>query len=332
MANGMEATPMLLFSPAAFAKLTPVPFLQAHLKQPTPTRPNGRSAQAFRQPTVNTGSLTHSDGSAVVRVGNTAVVCGVRAEMLLASDIPKPPPTSAAPEHCIEELGLLVPNLELSTGCSPAHLPGNPPTSLAQSLSHRLKSLLHSSNILDINDLRIDYTEPATDPDVPDEEPKTVTKAYWTLYLDVLCIALDGNAFDAAWGAVVAALRNTLLPKAWWDVDHEGIVCSPLASEAHKLSLKDLPIPSTFAVFSTRSPLKQDEDAETWVLADPDGFEEAACKEFLTVAITQGRNGKGSILKLEKEGGRCIGATEIRQCAKLAEARWSEWEIALRGS
>lgn len=34
-------------------------------------------------------------------------------------------------------------------------------------------------------------------------------KAAWVLYIDVVCINYDGNAFDAAVLAVMAALRNS---------------------------------------------------------------------------------------------------------------------------
>ena len=91
MADGAETTPGLSFPRETFAKLAPGPFLRAHLKQKTPIRANGRSPSEFRTPAINMGSLTHSNGSAVVRVGDTAVVCGVRGEILLASDMPHPP-------------------------------------------------------------------------------------------------------------------------------------------------------------------------------------------------------------------------------------------------
>ncbi|KAA6413949.1 MAG: exoribonuclease family [Lasallia pustulata] len=155
---------------------------------------------------------------AVVRVGDTAVVCGVRAEILLASSIPQPPPPSVTPaeEEAAEELaalGLLVPNLTLSTGCSPAHLPGSPPSPLAQSLTQRILTLLHTSRLVSLSDLMISHQPPA---DAADAEPPPAPeiKAYWTLYIDVLFISLDGNAFDAAWGAVLAALGDTRLPGA----------------------------------------------------------------------------------------------------------------------
>lgn len=261
-----------------------------------------------------------------MRLGDTAVVCGVRGEILMASEVPHPPNEDVNEENFIEDLGLLVPNVELSTGCSPAHLPGNPPSGLAQSLSWRVHSLLHTSNLVKPSDLRIQYTEPRSEELGPDEEPATVTKAYWTLYIDIMCISLDGNAFDAAWTAVMAALQNTSLPKAWWDADQEAIVCSPLASEAHKLALNGMPMAASFAVFSTASPLKQRSEAESWVLADPDGFEEEICREVLTVVVDDGK-----VLKVEKHGGSRVGKDDVKKCAELAFGQWQR-SMKLGGS
>ncbi|CAK3888416.1 related to exosome complex exonuclease [Lecanosticta acicola] len=329
MANGSESAPGLSISQETFAKLTPGPFLRAHLKQKTPIRPNGRSPSEFRTPTINTGSLTHSNGSAVVRLGDTAVVCGVRGEVLLASDIPHPPGEDLDKKDLIEDIGLVVPNLELSTGCSPAHLPGSPPSTLAQSFSYRISSLLHDSHMVDVDSLRIRYTEPKAEDALPDEEPTVITKAYWTLYLDVLCLALDGNAFDAAWLAVTAALRDTKLPRAWWDPDQEGIICSPLASECHPLQLIGLPLAVTFAVFTTASPLKKQEEAETWVLADPDSFEEDLCNERITIVLQPASRGRPDVLKIEKSGGPYIGKDTIARCVEEAETRRMQFETAL---
>nr|POE66255.1 exosome complex component rrp43 [Quercus suber] len=330
MANGTSTPGGLSFPRETFARLTPAPFLQAHLKQSSPIRPNGRKPEEWQTPVINTGSLTHSNGSAVVRVGDTAVVCGIRAEVLLAADVPQPPKEDADPHDLIADLGLVVPNVELSTGCSPAHLPGNAPGTLAQSLSHRVLSLLRVANILRSEDLCITHVLPPTDEDGPDAQPQTVTKAYWTLYLDILCIALDGNPFDAIWAAVLASLRDTVLPRAWWDPEREMILCSPLTSEAKKLQLSDLPIAATFAVFSTASAFKQRHDAESWVLVDPDGFEEEICNESLTVVLRVDQMGKVHVLRLEKSGGTEIDLATMRQCVEKAKDRFAQWTSALK--
>ena len=321
MANGSTATPGLSFPRETFARLTPKPFLHAHLKQTSPVRPNGRSPDEFRQPTINVGSLTHSNGSAVVRSGDTAIVCGVRAELLLASDIPHPPNDSTNEDDLIEDLGLLVPNVELSTGCSPAHLPGNAPGSLAQSLSYRILSLLLTSKMIMPDDLKIDYAEPHTDENVPDEAPKMVTKAYWTLYIDILCISLDGNAFDTACTAMIAALKQTVLPKAWWDPDRGMVLCSPRLAEATKLSLSCLPVSSTFAVNSTASPLKPRTNSRNWTLADPDGFEEEVIIESLTITIALTTNERLRVMQMEKSGGSALEKDAIKRSIRSAEGR-----------
>ena len=42
-------------------------------------RPDGRSLQKFRPASVNVGSIKTADGSAIVKIGNTVVVCGIKA-------------------------------------------------------------------------------------------------------------------------------------------------------------------------------------------------------------------------------------------------------------
>jgi exosome complex component RRP43 len=159
-----------------------------------------------------------------------------------------------------------------------------------------------------------------------EDEPTVVVKAYWTLYIDILCISLDGNCYDAAWMAVMAALKNTTLPKAWWDADREAIVCSPLANEARKLTINGTPSATTFAVFSTASPLKQQSEAESWVLADPDSFEEDVCNETLTVVIDNGK-----LLRIEKHGGARVGKEAVAECVSVATEAWKKLQ-SLNGS
>ena len=330
MANGQIISPGLSFPRETFAKLTPKPFLHAHLKQTDPVRPNGRSPSESRKPTVNVGSLTHSNGSALVRSGDTAIVCGIRAEILLASDIPHPPNDGSDDDDLVEDLGLLVPNVELSTGCSPAHLPGNPPGSLAQSLSYRILSLLVASKVINPELLKIIYEESQTDEDLPDEGPKMVVKAYWTLYIDILCISLDGNAFDVACIAMIAALQQTVLPKAWWDPNREIILCSPQQAEAAHLRLDCLPVALTFAIFTTASPLKLKSGSRHWILADPDSFEEEATSESLTITVVLTDDQKLRVVRSEKSGGSSLTRDEITRCMQIAGERCKALTAMLR--
>lgn len=225
---------------------------------------------------------------------------------------------------------LLVPNIELSTGCSPNHLPGVPPSVEAQSLSQRLLSLLHSSRVVRKEDLKIYYTLP---PDAEQEElaKGPQLKAYWCLYIDLVCISYGGNVFDAAWLAVYAALRDTLLPRCWWDADRRLVFCSPEMGEARKLDLRGMPVPLSWAVFvpEFRTGKKVGME-EMWVLCDPDAFEEECCVEGGCLVIDMDTKGKAEILKLEKNGGARMGVQELKTLCELAEKRWKAWEKTLK--
>ncbi|CAG8486877.1 8901_t:CDS:2 [Paraglomus occultum] len=82
-------------------------------------RPNGR---------VFNRSVTTADGLAVVRIGNTSAICGIKAEV-------------AEPNVNTPLEGYLVPNVELPPMCSPNFKPG-PPSELAQVLSETVNKLL----------------------------------------------------------------------------------------------------------------------------------------------------------------------------------------------
>ncbi|KAH7065041.1 ribosomal protein S5 domain 2-type protein [Macrophomina phaseolina] len=365
--------PQLSFPRDIFAALSPAPFLLAHLDDnqtststtstkntSTATRPNGRAPTEARTPTINASSLSHCNGSAVVRLGDTAVVAGVRAELLRYADVPNPPRYEDFPggdmirggedggddddndeeeeeeeqageawddRDELERLGLLVPNVELATGATPNVMPGAPPGAEAQGLTARLVSALAASRVVRGRDLRVVGEVVAEE----GEAKRREVKAYWTLYVDVLFISLDGNAWDAAWGAVVAALRDTLLPKAWWDIDLGAVVCSEKVEEARALRLRGAPVAVSCAVFEPgkgRGKGGQDEEQErAWVLADPDAFEEQNCQEVVSVLLDV-VNGKSVLYGIEKSGGGVVGRDVLHGVVKLAEERWKAWDQA----
>ncbi len=340
----------LSFPRETFAKLSPHPYLLAHLQPSSstsiPARANGRSSTQFRPPHINNGSLTHAEGSAVLRIGDTTVVCGVRGEILLASNVggyrtdnSSTAPSSQPGYNEAKELDLLVPNIELATGCSPAFMPGQPPSTLAQSLSTRIYSLLHASSFVDSEDLRIWYQPPdlsgpdeKMDGDEEEEEREILEseiKAFWTLYIDILFISLDGNPFDAAWAAVVSALKDVRLPKAYWDPDREMILCEDAVSESKKLRLRGLPIAVTTLVFTAKEQ-RQDRDQKHWILVDPDTFEEGLCDESVTVVVDCSE-GAIKMLGISKSGGTIVGKDEMKNIVGLAERRWAELSRLLGG-
>lgn len=342
----MTSSKSLTLSSATFAKLSPHPFLLANL-QPSDTssvsaRTNGRQPRQARLPNINTSSLSHAFGSAVVRTGDTTVICGVRGETLLTSAIPNyrvSEDASAADSTEAKDYDLLVPNIELATGCAPNFLPGVPPTTLAQTLSTRVYSLLHSSKLLDVSQLRIHqddkledsvkhYSGEAMEEDANNEYDTAgnvvkAVKAYWVLYIDVLFVSFDGNAFDAAWAAILAALQDTKIPRAHWDADQEMVLCQ---NKKDSLNLRGFPVATTAAVFTAKEKQKKN-GGKYWALVDPDRLEESLCDETVTIVVDRS-SGETKILGISKSGGTIVGSDLMREMAAIAESRWEVFKTA----
>ncbi|KND89787.1 Exosome complex component rrp43 [Tolypocladium ophioglossoides CBS 100239] len=331
-------------SRATFAKLSPHPYLLANLEPSNddiqPARGSGRAPDEARPPTVNLSSLSHANGSAVVRMGDTTVICGVRAESILTASIPNHRASNTQTE--LKDYDLLVPNIELATGSAPQFLPGIPPTTLAQTLSTRIYSLLHNSKLILPDDLRIWHTRPSEQlasaedrmeededgNDSPDDGEKYVA-AYWVLYIDIFFVSFDGNPFDGAWAATVAALRDTTIPRARYDADRELVVCS--RKDPKPLTLNGMPVACTAVVFTGKE-TDRPTDGRYWLLVDPDRLEESLCDESVTIVVDC-KDGTTRILSISKHGGVVLSPKHLRSKGFLGMAgkRWNDVAAAITG-
>ncbi|KAG6887911.1 hypothetical protein C0992_010261 [Termitomyces sp. T32_za158] len=276
---------------SVFQRLHPRVYLERFLAENF--RPDGRVPDAWRDVNLNVGvcvrgdlqpteermgSISTADGSALVRLGNTTVVCGVKAEI-------------AEPELDREGEGFLVPNLDLPAMCSPKFKPG-PPTEEAQVVSDRLNEVLVASGILPLDSLCIHHG-----------------KSVWVLYVDATCINYDGNVFDATLLAMVAALKNSQflhrvdsvsclyslsnaaqLPKATYDEETGRTICTRKTKSP--LQIKRTPIAMSFGVFNSFVPwLFYNEPRVTFyafsttILADPTSFEEPLLDTTVSVVL-----------------------------------------------
>ncbi|PFH56726.1 hypothetical protein XA68_16102 [Ophiocordyceps unilateralis] len=328
-------------SRATFAKLSPYPYLLANLDPSddavAPARSNGRAPDEPRRPVANLSSLTHTQGSAVVRIGDTTVICGVRGETILTRNIPNY--RAANTETELSEYNLLVPNVDLNTGCAPQFVPGGPPSVLPQTLSSRIYTLLHTSKLIEPDQLRIWHTRPDADQDQPMDdddddgaaEAEATTErqvvAYWVLFIDLVFISFDGNPFDAAWTAVLAALRDTKLPRTSYDADKEFVFCS--RKDPRPLTMTTMPVACTVAVFTGRE-TDQPTDGKHWLLMDPDMLEESLCDESATIVVDCSTD-ETRILSLSKHGGIVLSpkALQSEQFLGWATRRWKDVVAAI---
>ncbi|KAJ7284965.1 ribosomal protein S5 domain 2-type protein [Mycena rebaudengoi] len=253
---------------AIFQRVHPRVYFSAFVTEQA--RPDGRAFDAWRDVSVNVGSISTADGSALVRLGETTIVCGVKAEI-------------AEPELDKPDEGFLVPNIDLPALCSPKFKPG-PPTEEAQVLSDRLNEALAS--IIPLSSLII---EPA--------------KAAWVLYVDATCINYDGNVFDAALIAMVAALRNTALPNATYNPETGLTSCSRASTTP--LQITRTPVSMSFGVF------------ETTLLADPTAFEEPLLDTTISIVVDE----NGELVSVSQVGPGVDGNDTLSMCIRVAKSR-----------
>ncbi|KIK57457.1 hypothetical protein GYMLUDRAFT_247090 [Collybiopsis luxurians FD-317 M1] len=236
---------------ATFQRLHPRIYLERFLEERV--RPDGRSidddvddGERWRNVEVNVGSISTAHGSALVRLGNTTVVCGVKGEIC--------EPELDNPDQ--------VPNVDLPALCSPKFKPG-PPTEEAQILSERLNQVLIGNSLIPLSSLCI-----------------SSGKSVWVLYVDATVINYDGNVFDAALIAMVCALRNVSLPHAEYDLELDRTICTRPGSDpskpAKKLVIQQdvFPMAYSFGVF-----------AGSRLLPDPTAFEEPLLDTTISIVL-----------------------------------------------
>ncbi|KAF3825878.1 hypothetical protein GH733_006705 [Mirounga leonina] len=182
-------------------------------------RPDGRELGEFRTTTVNIGSISTADGSALVKLGNTTVICGIKAEFAA-------PPTDAP------DKGYVVPNVDLPPLCSSRFRSG-PPGEEAQVASQFIADVIENSQIIQKEDLCI-----------------STGKLSWVLYCDIICLDYDGNILDACAFALLAALKNVQLPEV--TINEETGLAEVNLKKKSYLNIRTHPVATSFAVFDDK--------------------------------------------------------------------------------
>ncbi|MDV3277246.1 MAG: exosome complex protein Rrp42 [Nitrososphaerales archaeon] len=145
-------------------------------------RLDGRALDEHRPIKIQTGVIQKANGSAIVNLGNTEVVAGVK----IATGTPFPD---------TPDKGLLVVNAEILPLAS-AYAEAGPPSPEAIELARVVDRGVRESEMVDLTELCL----------VPG---KTVV----TVFVDVNIMNVDGNLFDATSYAVVSALRTAKMNK-----------------------------------------------------------------------------------------------------------------------
>ncbi|KAJ2782537.1 hypothetical protein H4R18_002230 [Coemansia javaensis] len=212
------------FAMEAFRRIHPVEFQRRFLSQET--RHDGRAFGQFRATQVVKGTISSAQGSSTVRIGDTTVVCGIKAEVC-EPDVRRP------------DEGYLVTNVDLSPMCS-ARFRAGPPGESAQVASEHIFRLF-SGHVVDLRELCIESGQAA-----------------WVLSADIVCVRHDGNVLDAAIIALMAALEDLALPRATLDA---GAVTAD-RSATTRLTLRRRLAPATFTLVDDAYLVADADDAE----------------------------------------------------------------------
>ncbi|XP_033631740.1 exosome complex component RRP43-like [Asterias rubens] len=192
----------------------PVEYYRTFIKEDI--RPDGRELGEIRPTILNVGSITTADGSALVKLGNTTCICGVKAEF-------------CTPEEDQPKCGIVVPNVELPPLCSSQFKPG-PPSEKAQVISQLIADVINNAKCIDKESLCI-----------------VESKLCWVLFCDIVCLDYDGNIVDACLIALMAALKNVLLREV--TIDEESQLPVTSSDKIVPLSINSTPVATSFAIF-----------------------------------------------------------------------------------
>lgn len=140
-----------------------------------------RSFTEYRDIRIQTNYINKADGSAMISIGGTTVIAGVKAQLGT--------PFANSPDK-----GIIITNTELLAIAS-RNFEYGPPNKFAVEISRVVDRAIREAPLIDLEKLCIV------------EESKV-----WKLHVDIYILDFDGNIMDAACLAAVSALLTTKIP------------------------------------------------------------------------------------------------------------------------
>lgn len=144
-------------------------------------RIDGRKFDEFRRVEIKTGVIEKAEGSALVKLGNTQVVVGIK--MQPGEPFPDTP-----------DKGIIIVNAELVPLASPTFEPG-PPDETSIELARVVDRGIRESEAVDLSKLCIE-----------------AGKKVWIVFVDIHALDDDGNLLDASAIASISALMTSKVP------------------------------------------------------------------------------------------------------------------------
>ncbi|MCK4670367.1 MAG: exosome complex protein Rrp42 [Nanoarchaeota archaeon] len=228
-------------------------------------RLDARKMDEYRDLSVETGVVKTAEGSAHVKLGKTEVIIGIKLSV-------------GAPYPDTPDEGALMVSAELMPMSSPKFESG-PPSIKSIELARVIDRGIRESHAIDQKKLCI-----------------TSREKVWMVSIDICTINADGNLFDAAGVAAIAALKDTKYPAFDGEtVDYKEMTDKPLV-------IDKVPIPVTISKLNDQ------------LIVDLADNEEAAEDGRVTATILE----DGTICSIQKGGPIPFTSEELGKVIDLA--------------
>jgi len=229
-------------------------------------RLDGRGPGDVREISVETNAIESADGSAIVKYGNTEVIVGVKM-------IP------GTPFGDTPAKGVLTTGAELIPMAHPLFESG-PPSEDAIELARVVDRGIRESGMVDVDKLCIKEGEEV-----------------WMCFIDIYALNYDGNLFDAASLAAVAALKSTVIPAEQYKKGNNAplpTTCTPISVTAAKIG--------------------------NTLILDPNFDEEQISSARLTITTDD----DGNYRAMQKGGKGSMTLDELTQCLDMSRDKGKE--------
>ncbi len=234
---------------------------------------DNRKLDEFREITIETGVSKNAEGSARVKLGKTEVLVGVK------MGVSEPYPDSP-------DKGNLMVTSELLP-LSSSRFESGPPKIESVELARVLDRAVRESKFIDLEKLCIKKGEKV-----------------WTVFIDIYSINADGNLLDAAGIGVIAALKNSKIPK--YDEKNEKVLHGELSNS--KLPLKK-EVPLSITVYKVGKNL----------IIDPTLEEEDVSNTRVTIG-----SHNGVISSMQKGKPEALSEEEMYKVLDIIEKVWKK--------
>ncbi len=232
-------------------------------------REDGRGLNDMRDLKIDIGIVNKAEGSCYVQIGDTKVIAGVKCE-------------TGTPFPDTPNQGVFTTNAELIPMASPDFEAG-PPREDSIELARVVDRGIRESGAIDFEKLVI-------------KEGELVR----VLFVDIHIMDYNGNLFDAAGIAAIAALYNAKIPV----LDEEG----NKTEEQIPLPMRKIPVPCTYVKIADS------------LLYDPSFEEESVMDSRITVTTED----KGNIAAMQKGDVGSFKKEEILEIVRRSKARGDE--------